>query len=163
MVIEALRYAYQRAADESSDISTKVGAVLIDPETQRIVLWSVNSFTNPAQFLDPRNRERPRKYKVTEHAERAVIFKAAKYGIQTNGLIMVSTWACCPDCARAIVLAGIMEVYAHKATFDMTPESWRSEIELGIEILNGSGVDYYLIDAKVGNVQGLFNGKVWYP
>lgn len=162
-MIDALRYAYQRAADESTDTSTKVGAVLIDPINNHIVAWGVNSFTNPDQLRDPRNRERPRKYKVTEHAERASIFKAARNGICTDGLLMVSTWACCPDCARAIVLAGILAVYAHKKTYDMTPETWMPEIELGIEILKGSGVQYNLIDADVGGVEGLFNGEIWYP
>lgn len=162
-MIDILRYAYQRAADESSDTSTKVGAVLLDPTSGKIVVWGVNSFTNPGQYLHPKNRERPRKYKVTEHAERAAIYKAARYGLPTNGLVMVATWACCPDCARAIVLAGIMEVYAHKKTYEMTPPAWMPEIELGIEILAGSGVNYKLIDGDVGGVVGLFNQREWRP
>ena len=76
---------------------------------------------------------------------------------------MVCPWACCSDCARAIVLAGIPLVVAHKQAFAMTPERWREEIAVGLEILEGGGVTYHLLDSKIGEVENLFNGEVWYP
>lgn len=162
-IIEALRAAYMRAAELSTDTSTKVGAVLVDPVNGSHRVYGVNSFTNPYQKNDPRNRERPRKYKVTEHAERAAIYSAARQGVVTKGLLMVATWACCPDCARAIALAGIGTVYAHEESFNRTPERWKEDIRLGMDILAGSGVRYRLVSAKVGGVQNLFNGEIWEP
>ena len=157
-----MREAYRLASEKSTDTSTKVGAVLIDPDG-RILVSGVNAFTNPSMAQDPRNRERPRKYKVTEHAERAAIYKAACTGITTTGLTMVCPWACCPDCARGIVLAGIPLVVAHQQAYNMTPERWREEVSIGIEILEGSGVRYILYDGIIGGVENLFDGRIWCP
>lgn len=158
-----MRGAYQLAYDESTDTSTKNGALLIDPVTRIVLVGGVNAFVNPDMASDPRNYERPRKYQVTEHAERMVIYNSAKRGICTKGLIMVCPWACCPDCARAIVLAGIPLVVAHKQIYDKTPDRWREEIDVGLEILEGGGVTYNLLDSEIGGVENLFNGEVWYP
>ncbi len=157
-----LREAYRLAFDQSTDTSTKNGAILVDSDGY-ILVGSVNAFTNPGMANDPRNRERPRKYKVTEHAERAAIYKAARAGISTSGLTMVCPWACCSDCARGIILAGIPLVVAHQRAFDMTPERWREEVDIGIEILRGSGVEYVLYSGEIGEVENLFNGEVWRP
>lgn len=159
-MINLLRQAYQLARC-STDISTKNGALLV--RDGRVIVGGVNSFTNAGQALDPRNHERPRKYKVTEHAERAAIYKAARQGIATEGLIMVCPWASCPDCARAIVLAGISLVIVHKQAHDRTPPRWREEIALGLEILRDRGVGYLLFDGQIGGVKNLFNGEMWYP
>ena len=160
---ELMRSAYQLACEESTDTSTKNGALLVHPIDKTVMVGGVNAFVNPDMTSDPQNYERPRKYQVTEHAERAVIYKAAKRGIRTEGLIMVCPWACCSDCARAIVLAGIPLVVAHKQAFDGTPERWREEVDVGLEILGGGGVTYHLLDSKIGGVGNLFNGEVWYP
>ncbi len=160
---DLMREAYQVAFNESTDTSTKVGAVLVDPVDGSIMVGGANSFTNPEMASCSQNYERPRKYKVTEHAERASIYKAARRGTATNGLIMVCPWACCADCARAIVLAGIPLVVAHQQAYDMTPERWRDEVAIGMEILEGSGVTYHLFDGDIGGVENLFDGKIWYP
>lgn len=160
---DLLRSAYQLACDESTDISTKVGAMLIDPIDGHIMVGGVNSFTDPDMASDSQNYERPRKYKVTEHAERAAIYKAARRGIPTKGLIMVCPWACCSDCARGIALAGIPLVVAHKQAYEKTPQRWRDEVDVGMEILSGAGVTYYLFDGDINGVENLFNGEIWYP
>jgi dCMP deaminase len=160
---ELMREAYQLSHDESTDTSTKNGALLVDPVDRHVVLGGVNAFTNSDMASEARNYERPRKYQVTEHAERAVIYKAAKRGVCTEGLIMVCPWACCSDCARGIVLAGIKLVVAHKQAFAMTPARWQEEIDVGLEILEGGGVTYHLLDSEIGGVENLFNGEVWYP
>ncbi len=162
-----MRTAYQFAYAESTDTSTKNGALLVDlsvhPFEEFISAHGVNSFTNSDMALDPKNFERPRKYQITEHAERAVIYTAAREGICTEGLTMVCPWACCSDCARAIVLAGIPLVVAHKQAYDKTPERWREEVEVGMEILRGGGVEYFLLDSHIKDVDNLFNGEVWQP
>jgi len=158
-----IRQAYQLAADESTDISTKCGALLIHPDDGHVILGGVNSFVNSDMATNPKNYDRPRKYWVTEHAERAVILKAAQRGISTSGLIMVAPWAACPDCARAIVLAGIPLVVAHKQAYKQTPERWMEMVITGIEILEGGGVTYHLFDGSIDGCENLFNGKIWYP
>ncbi len=154
--------AYKVAYHESTDANTKIGALLINDDG-KVLVSGANAFIDPAMTLLPANHERPRKYKITEHAERASIYKAAMLGIPLQGQTMVCPWACCTDCARAIVLSGIKLVVAHQQAYDMTPERWQEEVSLGIKILEGGGVNYTLFDGEIGSVENLFNGKVWYP
>ncbi len=161
--IHLMREAYKEAHCMSTDISTKVGAVLVGLFGPTIFTRGVNSFVDVKMANDPRNHERPRKYQVTEHAERAAIYRAAKLGLCTKGLTMVCPWAACPDCARAIVLAGITMVVAHQQVHDKTPERWHEEMAVGREILERGGVEYHLLNARISNVENLFDGKIWYP
>lgn len=155
-------HAYEVAFHESTDANTQIGALLIDDNGQ-VLIEGANAFIDPAMADVPANHERPRKYKLTEHAERAAIYKAAMIGIPLQGLTMVCPWACCTDCARAIVLSGLKLVVAHQQAYDMTPERWQEEVNLGVEILEGGGVSYTLFDGEIGGVQNLFNGEFWYP
>jgi dCMP deaminase len=98
-----------------------------------------------------------------EHAERDVIYEAARAGTRTLDRIMVCPWACCAPCARAIVLSGIGKVVAHRQAYEITPERWLKQISDGLEILKAGRVEYELIDAKIGYVQNRFNGKIWHP
>jgi hypothetical protein len=76
---------------------------------------------------------------------------------------MVCPWACCGDCARAISIAGITQVVAHKQAHGMSPERWQQPIEEGKEILAAKGIPYILWDGEVGGVENLFNGEIWCP
>lgn len=158
---DLMREAYAEAAEFSDDLSTKNGALLVSPAG--VVLRGSNRFPVASLALDPANHRRPRKYAFTEHAERDVIFKAAYHGICTRGLIMVCPWACCAECARAIVMVGISKVVAHKQAFDMSPPRWQQPIVEGLEILAAGDVKYELWGGKVGGVENLFNGEIWCP
>jgi dCMP deaminase len=158
-----LKQAYELAAEKSSDQVTHLGALLVSPFTGNIVASGYNAFTDASQYFHPENHLRPRKYKVTEHAERWAIFDAARRGISTGGLLLVCPWASCPDCARAIVLSGITKVIGHKQALDRTPDRWKVEIDVGFEILHGGGVEYVAYDGKIGNITHLFDGKLWAP
>jgi len=158
---DLMREAYAEAAEFSDDRSTKNGALLVSPEG--VVLRDSNRFPAESLAYNPVNHERPRKYAFTEHAERAVIYKAATFGICTRGLTMVCPWACCAECARAIVMAGITKVVAHKQAHTITPDRWRQSILEGREILAAGKVEYELWGGKVGGVENLFNGEVWTP
>ncbi|OGS40333.1 MAG: hypothetical protein A3K77_04565 [Euryarchaeota archaeon RBG_13_31_8] len=158
---DLLREAYWTSR-QSTDLSTKNGALLVTHNGE-IVTGGVNSFTDKSQLQNSLNHKRPRKYKVTEHAERAAIYRAARHGIRTTGLIMVCPWASCPDCARGIVLAGIPLVIGHKQAYDKTPPRWLEEVAFGLEILRGGEVEYLMYDGEIGDVENLFDGKIWYP
>jgi dCMP deaminase len=163
LFVNFMREAYEFAALFSNDRSTKNAALLIEPLDMTIVASGANSFVEGFCDDEERNHERPRKYLITEHAERAAIYCAARRGVTTNGLIMVCPWACCSDCARGIALSGIKKVVGHKQATDATPERWRDEIEIGMEILAGHNVEFVNLDAVIGGVENLFNGEVWTP
>ena len=160
-MISLMRRAYAYARLHSDDLSTQCGATLIDVSGQPTV-WGTNRFP-PGLNNRGLTRDREQKLVYIEHAERAVIYAAAQFGIKTQGLTMIAPWACCAPCARAIVLAGISKVVAHKQAYERTPERWRASIEAGLKILSAANVEYELLDAKIGYIQNLFDGKIWRP
>jgi dCMP deaminase len=152
--------AVYRIAEKSTDRSTKNGAILIKDSWNVIHGWNhhVEGYGD-----EPEHHERPFKYDVTEHAERDVIHKAAREGIKTEGLTMIANWVACPPCARAIVGAGIRHVIAHKQCMDRTPERWKGQIELGLDILKRGGVELTIWSGKIGGIENLNNGESWTP
>jgi len=153
--------AVYRLAMKSTDTSTKNGAIICRER------WNVSGGFNHilTPFLDdPKSHERPTKYEVTAHAERAAIFNAVNRHIDVRGATMIANWIACPDCARAIVLCGIADVVCHKQCMDRTPERWRHLVDRGLEILEKSGVNVIQWDGKIGGeVTNLNNGETWSP
>jgi deoxycytidylate deaminase len=114
-------------------------------------------------FAAANSDERPMKYSLTEHAERDVIYKAARWHHRTKGSTLVANWVACPDCARAIVLAGISTVVCHQQCMDRTPDRWREMVDLGLFILKQGGVEVRQWSGTVGRVDNLNNGEIWQP
>ena len=152
-----------KLAEGSNDRSTKNGALLIDGIDPFPLATGVNHFVPGYADTDAALHRRPGKYTITEHAERAAIYDAAANGVPTYGLTMICPWACCPDCARGIVLSGIRMVVGHKQASDMTPPRWQGLVADGLDILLSGGVKFISLDAKIGGVKNLFDGKVWLP
>jgi len=157
-----MRLAYNLAAEISPDPSTQVGALLIHPSQQEI-LYGVNHLLpgypkSPADLTD-----RARKYKIIEHAERDVIYKAARLGFPTNEAIMVCPWAACTDCARAICLSGVKRVISHADALDQTPSRWQEDLQMAKEIFKSANVEYVFWRGSVGACRNLFNGAYWNP
>ena len=159
-VKDYMRIAYINAERDSHDNSTRAGAIIIIDQASHIS--GVNRFTSAKQNNE-RNLNRERKYPRIVHAERHAIFTAARMGIRLEGKTMVCPWACCPECAQAIVMSGISKVYAHKDALDRTPERWREAIQMGIEILKDGDVEYIPWSGNIGKCVNLFDGEVWYP
>lgn len=156
---DKLRHVY-KCANKSTDQSTKNGALICYEG------WNVLAGCNhhiPGYGHLKEHHERPLKYEITEHAERDVIMQAAKKGISLEGLTLVANWVACPDCARAIALSGIRYVICHKECMERTPDRWMDRVNLGLEIMENSGVVVTQWSGKVGNVTALMNGEVWYP
>ena len=91
-----------------------------------------------------------------EHAERAAIYKAAACGVPTAGATMYAPWFACPECARAIISAGIHEVVGLMAF--PTPERWFSKLQTGYAMLDSAGVGTRFLSGEVGETI-LFDGK----
>jgi dCMP deaminase len=140
---EALRYA--RAV--SSDTNTQVGAVLV---AGKRLVYGVN---RAACRIDGVS-----KYQITEHAERAAIYKAAATGIPLAGATMYAPWFACTDCARGIVLAGIREVVGLVSLRQATPQRWVENLELADEMLSRGGVNTRWLNETVG-VTIRFDGR----
>lgn len=89
---------------ESDDSNTQTGAI-VHTLSGRLISSS-NVLTKGVMPL-PERCSRPHKYNWIEHAERSVIYKAARYGYPLDGATMYMRWFPCAECARAIVSSGI--------------------------------------------------------
>ena len=104
----------EHAAKKSKD-STKVGAILVDPDGA-VILTGFNG--PPRGTLDTPDRfERPNKYLFASHAETNLIAFAARRGIMTQGCKVYCTHFPCAACTRTLIQAGIVEVSHGGGTF----------------------------------------------
>ena len=158
---EYLRAAYEFAKNNSTDIRTQNGAVLVNDKGE-IVAWGANRF--PRGVMEtPERLARPAKYLYVVHAEAAAILDAARKGVKTEGLDMYGTWVTCNNCAQMIIEAGIKRVVGHKKTFDISPEHWRQPIGVAIEMFKEAGVEYLLWEGDIGGVEILFKEERFKP
>ena len=131
---EILKTVDQTAA--LSKDSTQVGAV-ITSESKEILITAWNSFP-PSVKVNEKRTKRPDKYLYTEHAERYGIYTAGRVGMSLVDTLMYLRWFPCADCARAIVLSGIKELYC---TFpDTTNETWGKSFVAALDILKESNI-----------------------
>jgi dCMP deaminase len=158
-----MRRAYEKAL-ESPDPSTQNSALLVTDmgSLAWIVAEDVNRFPDGVEYT-PERWERPLKYSYVEHAERNVIYQLARKGYPTEGLIMISCWACCSDCARAIIQAGIKKLVTHKQAVDRSPPFWAEEVKVAYTMLQEAGVELEFLDATFGGIEIRHTGEVWRP
>ena len=88
----------------------------------------------------PHRHEKPEKYIHFEHAERNLIYNAARVGVPLEGCILVVTPLFpCVECARGVVQAGFKAVVAEAEDNPRWAESNRQAMELfaevGIEVI----------------------------
>lgn len=154
-----MRAVYELAR-KSNDTSTKNGAILCRERWN--VAHGYNHVPEPLMEIEG-IFDRPKKYDGTEHAERSVIYDAVSRNIDVRGTTMIANWVACPDCARCIALSGVADVVCHKECMDRTPERWKEKVDLGLEILERFGVRVHYWSGKIGDIENLNNGEIWYP
>jgi dCMP deaminase len=152
--LDYLREACRYATQHSGDGNTQNAAILVTP---RRTVYAANAFPTGIARYDSRLSP-PNKYFYTEHAERAVIYKAAAAGVPTAGGVLYCPWFACTDCARAIVMAGIKEVVGLICLRCATPARWADNVELASKILTEAGVSQRLMAGKLG-VTIRFDGR----
>jgi len=159
--LDLLGLCYE-AAIFSTDRSTQLGVVLVKDGEPITSTLSCNSFVRD---WDPEehDHERPRKYSLTEHAERRAIYMAARNGVATEGLTMYASWAACADCARAIVESGITTLVRHSIV-DENTEYWNESIALGDRIMEAGGVTVVDVTGYIPGAPPIIRGgKTFYP
>lgn len=150
--IDNLRMAANYARYCSQDPRTQNGAVLV-AGTKAVASANVFPLASWRRHSDPLS-----KYDYIEHAERAAIYKAAQAGYSTAGSTLYVVWFACPDCARAIIAAGISTVVGSLHARVATPERWEKDVARGEAMLRDGGVNTRWLAEKVG-VTITFDGK----
>lgn len=107
----------------SKDQSTQVGAIIVGPSKEIRSLGYNGAPRGCAADEDWRGVNRPEKYFWFSHAELNAITNAARVGTPLDGCSLLVTHPPCMDCARAIVQAGIIEVFARMPSHEFL-ERW---------------------------------------
>lgn len=130
----------------SKDPGTKIGAVIVDPETKKVVSMGYNGFPRGVDDSEERLNDRETKLQYTVHAEENAIIQAGVplkgYSIYVYPSIMKPV--CCAHCAALIVQSGIKTVYGQK--IGATSERWMKQAEASMNILKEGGVEYIELD-----------------
>jgi len=95
------------AISSKSKLPIKVGALAVGPDHD-IRLSGFNGLPNGVSDL-PERLVFPEAYKWGEHAERNLIYFAAKNGIALKGCTIYTQIPPCGECTRAIIAAGFVE------------------------------------------------------
>ena len=132
---------------KSNHPSTHNAALLI--RDNKVILGGVNILPLGVKMIKERF-EGENKHVYPNHAERDLIYKAAKKGISTDKLIMVMPWLPCIPCANAIISAGIKKLVVHKQMVERTREGWQEELKNAVQIMKEAGVGIIAYDGKVG-------------
>ena len=120
----------EHAARKSKD-STKVGAVLVNPENVAIL----TGYNGPPRGVKdkPERFERPVKYLYASHAEANLIAHAARHGIRTDGCTVYVTHQPCAACMRTLIQAGIKRVVFGAGTFQAMDAERSAVICMAVE------------------------------
>ena len=149
-----LREACRVAAMESTDPHTQNGALL--QSRHGFVITAANQL--PPIVPTTSRLARPAKYMYMEHAERHVIYRAARVGIATERATLYCPWFACADCARAIILSGITRIVGHIKPRLVTAKRWQETMAAADNMFSEVGIEIVLLDETLG-VQFLFDGE----
>lgn len=123
----------------SKDPSTKVGAVLVDPETRTILGTGYNGFPRGVRDDAVRYEDRAQKYPRIVHAEVNAIL-TANSSIR-GATIYTSPFAPCNECAKMIIQAGVKRVVSPRTDV----KRWAESFSIAAEMFSEAGVRLDLI------------------
>jgi len=115
---------------------------------EKIILEGVNILPPRVKYKKERF-EGANKHIYPNHAERDVIYQAAKKGISTEGLTMVMPWLPCIPCANAVISSGIEKLIVHKQMVERTKEKWQEELKNAVQIMQEAGVEIITYDGVI--------------
>lgn len=132
-------FAASQAARQSSDPSSKFGAILTDSEG-RVLGAGYNGFPKGIDE-DERMNDRPTKYELVIHAEmRAILDAVSRRHPLVGTVLFVNTVPCC-RCAVHIIEAGIARVVSERPTPDYCSR-WGDSIQRTMDLFEEAGVQF---------------------
>ena len=151
-----LRECYDYATT-SHHPSTHNAALLI--KDGKVILKGVNRLA-PGVKETKERFEGPNKHLYPNHAERDLVYKAARQGIKTDGLTMVMAWLPCINCANAVISVGIKDLVVHKQMIERTREGWIEELTNAVQIMHEANINIIAYDGLVGK-KAYMHSKEW--
>lgn len=125
----------------SDDPRTQICAIVYDLDTFGILSCETNQLSEGFEPYDLKTYD---KYAIMLHAEQAALYRYFR-DCNPREVGLAATAACCTECAKAIVAAGIREVVTSKSALDAMP-AWKEQIKLGHEILHKAGIPLIILE-----------------
>jgi dCMP deaminase len=139
----------EQVKEKSKDRRTKIGAVIVGKDNE-IVSTGYNSFPRGIDDDVEERQQRPEKYFWMVHGELNSILNAARIGVSTNGCKMYLTCGIpCSNCGRAIINAGITEVYCKTEDTTRNREKWDEEASKTRQMFEESGVKIFFYEGDL--------------
>jgi dCMP deaminase len=130
--------------------TTQVGAVVFD-QNRNPRGFGYNGVPRRLQDQAPERLTQPLKSLYFEHAERNVIYAAARTGIPLESCELATTHFPCCDCARAIIQSGIKCVWVDAACMESDGvfyQRWQDQIEQSQIMMTEAGVHWELVHTQ---------------
>jgi len=127
----------------SKDPSTKVGCILLAPESLQVLSLGYNGMPRNIDETDPSRWERPIKYSYVEHSERNCLYNACRSGVCTNNSIAITTLFPCCDCCRALIQSGVKTIVTLEP--DMSNPRWGSDFGISKIMIEESKTNLILL------------------
>lgn len=135
----------EHVALASKDPSTKVGSVIVHPETRHVLSTGYNGFPQGVKDTPERYNERAIKYELVAHAEVNAIVRAGRRGISVEGghIYVIPTLmvpSCCNNCAKYVVQAGIKKLWYWEPL--KVEDRWEQLAKFTRILFDEGGVEY---------------------
>lgn len=162
-------------ATRSPDLSTKVGAVIVDTDNS-LVSVGYNGLprgvdvdyndTDSVGVPKMLSTEGGSKYRWTEHSERNAIYNAGRHGKPVAGCRVYVNFLPCADCARAIIQSNITEVIVHQEGQDAfmetrgaNPNVWTEDHLMVQDMFRLGGVHLRWCSTELVQISAFFSGQ----
>jgi dCMP deaminase len=141
------------ASLKSKDLSTQVGAVIIDNKSKKVVSSGYNGFPRYVDdALIPQNR--PEKYFYVVHAELNAILHAERQ--LSNCTIYVTSFPC-SECMKAIIQTGIKKVVY---LFDLSGDNWEISKAATLKLAELAQVSVVNFESKPNEIIDFLKSKM---
>jgi dCMP deaminase len=137
------RLALYHAELFGKDPSRKVAAILLAPDTLRVLSTGVNGMCRE-HAETPERWERPAKYRWVCHAEIDAIATAARAGIKIEDSTCVVTLFPCVECTKAMIQSGVRTLVTRQP--DWNDATWGEDFRISLEMLAESAVSIVYVD-----------------
>lgn len=127
----------------SKDPNTKVGSLLIAPDSYQILSTGYNGFARGVEETDTR-WQRPNKNVYVCHSEMNLIANAARGGVKVENSICVVTMFPCVECAKILVQSGIKTIISSQPDYD--DPRWGQHFKSSFDLMNEVGMELIILN-----------------
>lgn len=122
----------------SKDPSTKVGCIILAPESLQILSMGYNGMPRGVDETIKERWERPQKLMWCEHAERNAIANASRHGTPLENGIAIITMFPCADCARLLIQSGIKTIVSKEP--NLVDSKWSVSFTFSLQMFKEADI-----------------------